>query len=268
MRLKIKYASFFLGALLLVSCGTNKSGDAEKLPKAKTVEMLDVLDSLSGQSFDSFYTKISTKYQDSSRRLSFKTSVRIVEDSAVNALITFARIPVFNALVTADSVRVTNKREKCYIDESIDFIKQTFAVDFTHRNIEELIFGMPLGYDSTWKYFRVKDPFNYTVASHKKSEIQRLERKAGREWIAFYTLSDDLKNLKRTVIESPEDSTTLRIDYLERELVDGYQTPLKVHVTINTPREEVFVELNYNRTRVGKGESIHFVIPESYGKCK
>ncbi|MGB0914611.1 MAG: DUF4292 domain-containing protein, partial [Crocinitomicaceae bacterium] len=110
----IRNTIWVLFILALTSCGSKKEQAGDKLAKAKDTELTQVLDSLSSVKFDYFYSKISTKYKDSSQNVSFKTSVRITKDSAVNTLITFARFPVFNAIVTLDSVKVTDKQKKCY----------------------------------------------------------------------------------------------------------------------------------------------------------
>ena len=55
--------------VLLASCG-NRRGDGEKLPKVKDKVLVETLDSLSQQNFDSFYSKMSTQYKDSSRNVS------------------------------------------------------------------------------------------------------------------------------------------------------------------------------------------------------
>ena len=69
-----------------------------------------------------FYTKVSTKYSDTSQNISFKTSIRLVKDSAVNALITYAGFPIYNSVVTPDSLILVNKRGKCYTKTKLNFI--------------------------------------------------------------------------------------------------------------------------------------------------
>ncbi|MCH2223699.1 MAG: DUF4292 domain-containing protein [Crocinitomicaceae bacterium] len=240
----------------------------EKLRKVKDDVLIETLDSLSAQKFDYFYAKIGTKYQDSIQRISFKTSLRIVEDSAFNALITYARIPMFNALVTFDSIRISNKREKCYIEQSLDYFKNILSVDFTYDNMEEILLGLPLDYDSTVKYFRVKDPFTYRISSHKKNEIKHTERLDKEEVILFYEFSDDHKELKETRIENPTDTTSVRINYISRQEVNGLKVPAEMEITIVTPRQEILIEMNYGKVRVKEKEEIYFVIPESYEVCE
>ena len=271
MTLLSKFIFPTLFVALVVSCGTSRvatSVEKVEIAKQKDERLVEVLDSLSGISFDYFFSKISTKYKDSSQNLSFKTSVRIVNDSAVNAVISFANVPMVNALVTLDSIQLTNRRDKCYEKENLNFIKEQFGVEFDYENIEELLTGRPVAYNPNQEYYRINDPFEYTMCSHKKREIRRNERLEKREIITYYTLTDDLTNLKSMQIFSPEDSTIIEIQYEPRELIGVFMVPTFVNVTISTPRQEIEVNLDYRKTNLDSLEKIHFVIPESYEKCE
>ncbi len=262
-----KHTIWVLLILALTSCGSKKEHDGEKLPKVKDAVLTNVLDSLSSVEFDYFYSKISTKYKDSSQNVSFKTSVRITKDSAINTLITFARFPVFNAIVTQDSVKITDKQNKCYTVESLSFLKERFGVDFTYHNVEEVLIGLPIGFDKNRKYHRVVNPYEYTLSTHSKRDIKKNEKKSVREIITYYTLNENLKQLKRVVIESPQDTTMIRLDYLTFQEIDGSVLPHNVEVSIESPRNSISVNLEYKKLRINRVEPIYFTIPESYEQC-
>ncbi len=264
-----KYGLLILSLGFLFSCSKHTTEiQMVKLPKVKDNHLVQILDSLASVKFQNFYSKISTKVQDSTQNVSFKTSVRIKSDSAINALITFAKIPVLNALLTKDSVTITDKREKCFIKESLDYIKDNYTVEFSYKNVEELILGLPIDYDTNDRYFQVNDPYSYTISSHRKKDIKKNERKHGRELITFYTLSEDLTNLKSMRIESPEDSAIIQIDYLTRELIDGYFVPYDVNLYLSTPKKTINFGLEFRKTRMNEDEPIYFVIPENYERCE
>jgi hypothetical protein len=261
-----------IAGVFLLSCA-KKMTDAErqKLPRKKTQELVLLMDSLSQKKPHFFYTKIATDFADTNRNLNFKTSVRMVCDSAINTLITYANIPVVNAMITNDSVTIVNKRDKCYIKQSLGFIKENFGVDFNYRNLEELILGMPLDYDTTQKYFQIHDPYNYTLSSHKKREIKRLdriERETKEDIIIKYFLADSLHSLKGMFIESPSDSTTIRVDYQSRENQKGYDIPKDVFILITSPRNQIRIAMTYNKIEIDEPQPLPFVIPEGYETCE
>lgn len=269
MNLSKRYISIviLLVSVFMVSCKTHAPVELEKLPKIKDDELEEALGKIAVFDFKSFYAKISTDYKDSTRKISFKTSLRMVKDSALNATITYAAIPIVNSLVTPDSVFISNKKDKCYIEESMAYFKQSFGVSFTHRNLEELLLGKPVGYNKEEKYHRVKDPYRYILTTHKEREIRKLERKGEKDLILSYWIANDLQTLRGVRIESLEDTTVIDIDYMERQWLDSLSVPSKAKVRIITPRQEIVIDMDYNKARLNEQESIHYVVPEKYEKC-
>lgn len=269
-----QYFKLFLFSItggVLIACSTVKSiedVDELDLPKKSDEELILALDSLSINKVEYFYAKASSKYKDSSTNASFKTTVRLIADSATNLRMTYANIPVVNALVSLDSVHVTNKREKCYLKESMAFLKESFAVDFSLKNIEELLLGLPIAYQDEVKYHQNKSDKTYTLCSHSKRDLRRIARGNLREVVFYYTLSEDLSQLTASEIISPVDSTVIKLDYLSRQLVDDILLPKKINVHITSPKKNINFAMEYKKIRVNQVESIHFVIPESYEKCK
>jgi hypothetical protein len=244
----------------------------EKLPKLKDKELIDRIDSLSRVEPQTFYSKLSVSYKDLSKpeeenEISLKTSLKIVSDSAVSAIITYARIPVVTALVTKDTLSVVNKRDRCYTVASLDYLKELFGVDFSYENIEEIIYGKPLDYQLSQKYFVDNDPFHYSISTHKKRNRKRPERKQRDDLIIQYQLSTDAKAIKQTRIWSSEDATEVSVVYLERQQVNGFNLPLKVEINIRTPKKSMLLTLQYERIEVNEPQELIIVIPESYEKC-
>lgn len=265
---------FLIGPMILLfSCAKKLTElDQEKLQRKKTQDLIEVLDSLSHKKPSFFYTKIGTDFSDTNRNISFKTSIRMVRDSAINTLITYAKIPMINSIITNDTVKIVNKRDKCYIIQSLSYIKENFGIDFNYRNLEELILGMPLDYDATQKYFQIHDPYNYTISSHKKRDIKRVDRnermQEKEDVLIKYFLTNDAHGLKGMFIESPTDSTTIQVDYLTREMVQGYSIPKDVYIQITSPRNQMRLILSYDKAEIDQVQPLFLVIPEGYEKCE
>src|SRR5690554_3468601 len=221
----------------LASCGAKKSADEEnthKLPKVKEELLINRLDSLSKERPEHFYTKLSSKYSDSKYNVSFKTSIRMRTDSAFHALITFARIPIYNTMVTPDTLTIVDKRNNCYIQEGMTYLKKTFNVDFKHENIEELILGMPIAWDSNVEYHQI----------------------------------NDTKSLRRLVIDSPKDTTTITVNYFGREMIDNYSIPTSGDINVKTPREDIYVDFKYNKSIINDPRVLYLAIPNKYERCE
>jgi hypothetical protein len=262
--------------LVLVAC-SRKTVDLlpqVKLDRKKTPELVAKMDSLFLLKPSFFYSKIATQYQDTNQNLSFKTSVKMVKDSAVSALITYAAIPVFNSLLTPDSLTIVNKREKCYSKAKLATLKESFGYEFEYKNIEELLLGLPLDYDTNQKYFQIHDPYNYILSSHKKREIRRtdkgkpLNKVNSNDIIIKYYLSADIKSIKQIDIESPDDSTEIKVNYLSREMIDGFNIPKEVEVIVLRPKNKIKIHLNYEKIEVNQRQALVLIIPESYEICE
>lgn len=275
---RILIKSLFFGCLFLGlnACKTSEvvvqEGTNDKLPKLKDKELIDRIDSLSGIEPKTFYSKLTVTYKDLSKpaeenEISLKTSIKIVSDSAVSAIITYAKIPVVTALVTQDTLSVVNKRDRCYTVASLDYLKELFGVDFSYENIEEIIYGKPLDYQLTQKYFVDNDPFHYSVSTHKKRDRKKPDRKQKDDLMIQYHLTNDAKALKQTRIWSLEDATEVSVVYLERQVVDSFDLPSKVEINIRTPKKALLLTLNYERVEVNEPQELIIVIPDSYEKC-
>lgn len=268
--------ALFCLTLGLISCKSTELIEeqilAEKLPKIKDKELLDRIDSLSSIEPKTFYSKLNVTYKDLTKpdaenEISLKTSIKVVSDSAVSAIITYAKIPVVTALVTQDTLSVVNKRDRCYTIASLDYLKELFGVDFTYENLEEIIYGKPLDYQLTQKYFVDNDPFHYSISTHKKRDRKKPDRKQRDDLMIQYHLTTDAKALKQTRIWSVEDSTEVSVIYQERQMVNGLDLPLKVEINIKTPKKTLLLTLLYDRIEVDEPQELIIVIPDSYEKC-
>ncbi len=265
--IKVLICLLLLG--ITYSCSKKLYPDStEKVEKRKTQELVDALDSMAMRKPDFFYSKIGTRFRDTTKSINFKTSLRMVKDSAMNFLITYLAIPVVNSTVTTDTLTIVNKKDRCYIVRDLEYIKDNFGVDFDYRNLEELFLGLPLDYDIEQKYFQIHDNFNYIISSHRKREIRRIDRKDKEDIVIKYFLRNDLKGLRSMEIESPSDTTSVKIDYREHEMVDAYLVPKLVYVTISSPNNNILLELSYERTEINEPQTLFLVIPEGYEPCE
>jgi hypothetical protein len=267
----IRYSFLFILVVAFSACGSNKNimESDEKLPKVKDEVLIGRLDSLSDARPNHFYTKLNSKYQDSEYNISFKTSIRMRTDSALHALITYARIPIYNTMVTPDTLTMVDKRGNCYIKEDISYLKMTFDVDFEHKNIEELILGMPIGWDENKTYYRLKDPYNYVISSMNERDLRRAERdEENEELIVRYFMTDKAESIKKIIIESPKDTTQIEVDYYGREMISGFNIPTSGNISVQTPRDTITVSFDYNRTSVNEPRVLYLAIPNKYDKCE
>jgi len=268
MHQSYKYAFLLLTLLAFTACKTPKDADVSEQGTVASEELVFALDSLSNKSFESYYSKISTSFKDSSRSFSFKTSTWMIADSAANFLITFARFPVVGALVTKDSVSVSNRREKCFTHAELDMLSEQFGTELTLRNLQEILLGIPTNFDKSKTYYQTNKDKSLTLCTHGLKDIEQIRLENSDEIITYYTLTEDLSELEQMTLISIKDTTEINLTYNTRELIDGFNAPTMATVKILSPRQNITVELNYTKVRFNQPEEIQFVIPESYEECK
>lgn len=263
----IQYSLCALCIAFIASCNRNTGEVVTEQGSVAEAELVRALDTLSKREFQSFFSKISTSYQDSSRNVSFKTSAWMVADSASNFLITYASFPIVGALVTTDSVHVTNKREKCYTKASLAFLREQFGIEFTLKNLEDILLGVPTNYDPTRTYYQVDSKNGRTLCTHGMKDIEQIKLEGSDEIVMYYKLNEDLSELAGTTVVSFTDSTEVSIVYNSREMIKDFNIPTSVTIHIVSPKQDITVDLSYTKTRLNDPENIHFIIPDSYEEC-
>jgi hypothetical protein len=259
---------FGLVAFVLASC-SKKTGVSgyEKLPRIKTNELAEKLDSLSQSDWVFLSTKINTKFSSREQKQSFKTSLKMRRDSLINATITFASIPIINAVISPDTLKVVNKKDKCFIIEDVNFLKKKFDLPFEFSQLEELLLGLPLAWDKNAKYHQLDDLNYYVLSSHKKRFLGRRDNKQENDIMIRYFLTPHTFELAQVLVDSPEDTTSVRIQYFDRYSDAGFPLPQRTEILIFTPRDTIAVELKFLKPELEKEKSIFLTIPENYEKC-
>ena len=255
--------------ILSSSCAKKIVGETQqfKVGRKRTSELILVLDSLSKITPNTFYSKISTSYKDTNQEVSFKTSVRMIKDSAITAMITYAGIPLVNSIITKDSLQFTNKKDRCYVKTTMKILRQELGVDFDFKNLQELLLGQPLGYNSQQKYYQIHDPYSYIISSHRKREIKKMERKNFDDFILKYFFTNDTLGIKKIEIENNKDSTFIVVNYKKKKKIENFRVPDEVEISISTKKNNILILLNYEKIEVNQEQEIYFTIPENYEHC-
>jgi hypothetical protein len=259
-------------AVLLFSCSKNLSLLEETTVSSLPFETVrHSLDSLSNRRPSTFYAKYDSDYDAKKQHVSFKTSLRSVKDSAMNASISFAAIPVANALITPDSLKLVNRQGNCYLVQTLSYFRENFGIDFTLTNLEELFLGMPLKYNASSTYVQISEGSN-VLSTHTNEAIKQMranEKGLTRNDVVIqYVFSPDGKQLDGLLLESIMDKTTAKVSYLKREVTEGFSFPTEIVLTIQSPKNFITLILVAEKKELNQPQEIHFVIPEGYGLCK
>lgn len=268
------YIAGFLSLFVACSPKIVQVTTTEKTEKHKTPFLIERLDSLNKTVPTYFYGKASTNYKDKNRDLSFKTSVKIKSDSAVNALITFAGLPIVNSIVTKDSVKYQNKKDKCYSENSIDYFRESFGYPFEYENVIQLLLGLPIAFESDNKYFQLPDNVYHILSTHRKSQLKNPEQlyvnnNTEDDIIIKYFLVNEGNTLEKVEIDSPGDRVKISVKYGNRSTQpETFNYPQLISISILTEKNEINITLEFDKLEINQVQEINYTVPKSYESCK
>ncbi len=257
-------------SVVLASCSSQWSEVGEKpqkLPKLKEKLFIEKIDSLHSKRPHYFYSKIKVTYSDEERKVSFKSSVNIVQDSALSAILSYAAIPVFTAYLDTEKITIVNKKDKCYTEKAITDYSELWGIEMSFENIQELFFGLPIGYIKSAKYHVLSNPYEYIISTHKKREQKKSEKRHKSNLIYTYELNTDAKSLSSAHIYSPADSFKIDIKYIEWQEKEGSHYPKEMKISLLGPKTTAEIKLVFNKLRINMPRKLSLIIPENYETC-
>ena len=261
---------WFAVACSVVSCSkqwSDMQDKPEKLPKMKEKVFVEKLDSIHSVRPRYFYSKIKVKYSTPEHRHTFKTSVNIVLDSAATTIISKGPIRPYEAYLDQKEIIISNKLEKCFTRKDISSYSELWGIALSFDNIQELVFGLPLGFATENKYHVINTPYEYVLSTHKKRSQKKSEKKHKSDIIYTYKLNSSANNLSSAHIYSPADSFKIDIQYVEWQRVENMDFPKEMDITLTGPSTESQIKLVYTKLVIGELRKVFINIPDNYEKC-
>lgn len=264
-------------SFVLFSCSPKvvKLTDTEKESKKKTTDLVAKLDSLNQTKPLYFYGKAATTFKDKKNSFSFKTSLKIKSDTAATALITFAGVPIFNSIVTKDSVKFQNKRNKCYSENSIDYFKDLLGYPFEFDNVVQLLLGLPITFEKNGEYIQEPDNIFHILSTHKKIRLKTGSRtyapddSDAKDLLIKYFLTQDGNTLEKVEIENAADKVKVIVTYGNRSKDPAtYNYPQLIVAKIITETNKIDVSLEFESMEVNQAQEIYYTVPASYVICQ
>jgi hypothetical protein len=186
--------------------------------------------------------------------------LKIVSDSAIHAIVSYLNIPVALAYASHDSVIIVNKRERCYSAQSLNYFKKLLGLDLSLKNLEELFMGRPLYYEKT-RPVTISLDLDYKLSTI----IERSEE--GKDLFINYWLKASDNKLKSVEIISPSDNTTVLINYLSWQEINGISVPYEMNLVIKAELNQLTIRILFEKAEINSPLELIFIIPEQYEIC-
>lgn len=287
--------------LVLQSCKTARIANRETTISRNADEVIERT-SANDVDFSTASLKANITLSNGKQKLSFKASIRMKKDSAIWSSMTLMGIAGAKTLITPDSLKIVNYREKNYMLEPYSRLEEYINSDIlTLENLQKLMLGDWLYMASVEKYRLKYNDTNYVVStiSERRLEndwvekkIEKLERKTERleernpekaqevlekkqerkpkkyEGLAIEIMVDpfDMKVRNMLVIDYFFEST-LNTTYSNFKLVGDKKVPHKVDITVDG-KKYLKVEIEYYKISLDENISIPFSIPSKYERVR
>lgn len=261
--MKNKQIAIIIMLLVLCSCANKRGAVNPDFPKMETAELVNKLSELSSLDWEFLAAKTNVKVVSEQQNNTFKASLRMKRDSAVLVNISFAAIPIIQAAISKDSLRIVNRKDKCYSIKDKSSLKQFIDFPIDYQQIEEILIGKPLLFQKKEEHIQVLNNDYYEI----KTKRSRGGNKDNQIIITYYIAPKSL-DLIKIKVESPFDLTTMEISYIGRhEKIEGLMLPQIIDIVIQNPKERITVNIGYNRPDVTNEKRINLNIPENYVIC-
>lgn len=263
---------FFLLFLFLFGCHSRRQVQAGKPNRHLSTNK--IIDSVMNQKllFDYFASKLSVDIESSSLNESFSANLKIRKDSLIWIYIKKAAIPVAQAVITKDSVKILVKigKGEGYYPRAFSYLNDLFDTELDYNMLQDLLTANPMSFDSDEKYKSPADSSYYYLTTHRKRKLRKaLEHdRVYKKHPVIYQYKLYPKTFKpyQVWINDINDTTTFDATYTQYEGLDSIPLPGVLVIEASKGPKKVKLKLEYKRTKLNEKTDFPFNIPDGYKK--
>jgi hypothetical protein len=258
--------------MLLASCGSNRQINAghTRIPNLKTEE---ILDSLKANQLRCNWLSIKYDVEIKTPKIddSFKAYVRMKRDSAIWISATYYSVEIARFLITPDTVRYMDRRNKNFYVGDYSFLSDLLLFDANYNLIQNIILGNSdalISLDNKVKSSKEKG--QYLISFLKKGQLRRAIRKEERkddyeiEVVVSLLVNPDIFRVNQTSLTDFTDDRSITVNYEKQEPTCNSYYPHVIKILAKSENEQAEVKTSVIKLTSGKKVSLSFTIPEKY----
>lgn len=210
--------------------------------------------------------KINTRFKSRERNnLAFGTFIKMKKDSAIHATISVLNIPIVVALITPDSLKFINKKDRKYFVGEFSYVSEMLKTDLSFNQLQDLLVGNPVMTDTLNSHYLIEENNDFFISTLSKNELVERSKTAIKkgEWKVKYWINELYKTGK-TIISNDSTNTRIEIFQADYKKVAGQNFPNRTKAEIVTANDSISVHLNYQRVKINSNVQFSFSIPEHY----
>jgi hypothetical protein len=205
--------------------------------------------------FKTFSAKIKVEYTDKEGKgPDLTVFTRMIKDSAIWLSInaTVFSYEAFRVLITKDSVKVLNKKDKVVQLRSVSYLQELSQLPFDFQTLQDLIIGNPIYIDSNIVFYR-KNELNVSMMSSGQF-FKNLLTISNNDYLLQHSKLDDV-DVRR--------NRTCDLTYANYENKNGVYFPTVRKITV-AEKSKIDVDMDFKQYSFNETLSLPFSIPRNY----
>ena len=229
----------------------------DSLKRDSVVFIHKVLDHLQKNriEFRTFSAKMKVEYTDKEGKgPDLTVFARVIKDSAIWLSInaTVFSYEAFRVLITRDSVKVLNKKDKVVQFRSVSYLQEISKLPFDFTTLQDLIIGNPIYVDSNIVFYR-KNEANISLLS------------SGQFFKNLITVSNDSYLLQHSKLDDVDAmrNRTCDLTYANYENKAGVNFPTLRKITV-AEKSKIDVDMDFKQYSFNENLTLPFSVPKNY----
>lgn len=230
--------------------------------------------------------KISINYKDNHNKNNFSGQFKIDHDECIIVTLKKLNLPLGRAYLSPDSLFFVNYLEKYYIKDGLRAIEDIIGVELDYQMLQAFLtadvssllknedFDKTLESYIDENMYRIDSKFNSRIdralATGNDKRLSRyMQKMDNSEFIDYNVWIDpEFFVIRKLTFNNIKSKEKLTINYDEYELVGRSLFPQQVSMKLNTPKQNMELEVKLTKPIVNKTSDFNFSIPEKFEELK
>lgn len=212
--------------------------------------------------FQTLSARLRLDFSDKKMDFSTRAQLKMIHDDRLQLSVQFLGMEMFRFEISNDSIKVLDRRNKRYVAERYDKLKEEMRVEFNFHNLQALFTNqvfVPGEKNISNRHFR---RFRMT----KEEDRASLKLKDTQGMLYTFT-ADGNEKLLSTVIENTRHRQVMTWDYKQFQKSGAYQFPMKMTASLSIGDQlQGMAVLNFSSPEINQPLKIDFHIPSGYEK--
>jgi hypothetical protein len=256
---------------LVMKDSVAKSTDTCVKSGIKKQELIKNMHDAEFTNFSSLFIKANCSFTLDNTSEDVDLKMRIIRDSLIWIHVDYLSIDIARMLITPDSIKFINYRQKSYLAEPFDVISKMMNTELDLNLLQSALLGNSAEFfqeDDKIHILIDKEQCLYQLSTLKRRRMKKVEegKKDLKKIFQVISLHPSSFKIVSNQFKEPEENRSFKAEYSGFIREDSVYAPRNVNITLQV-NKPIFVKLKYVRMEKNGGK-ISFSIPSRYERIR